>query len=490
MTLRNRVLAAAHSHSTRLAIWADGDTLSYEALFSQADALAARLSEELPDGAALGLFLDRGIPAIVGILAAVLSSRPYLPLNPAFPGERLAAIINVARPGAILTDATTEGPAGALMSQLVEPVLLLRADGTPIMRNAKGAPDQAGTAYLMFTSGTTGVPKGVRVIDENVCAYLDGIAPITDLQPNDRATQFFDLSFDLSVHDVFVTLCAGASMHILPKTLSLAIVDFVNEQKITSWFSVPSLAAFCDRRGHLTAGALPRLRSALFCGEPLPVSLIKKFRSAAPNAACWNLYGPTEATIAITAYPVQDMSDLEGLSVVPLGHPLGDQKTRIDDTGELLLGGSQITPGYINAPDQNAQKFRMIDGTRFYRSGDIVTPSARFGALYKGRVDDQVKINGYRVELLEIDEVLRVAAGVPEVAAIPWPVSDTGQADQIIAFVCRPTVNPADIRKHCRRVLPSYMVPRKVIEVDQMPLSISGKIDRRRLVMDHLADLV
>jgi non-ribosomal peptide synthetase component F len=342
---------------------------------------------------------------------------------------------------------------------------------------------------MMFTSGTTGTPKGVRVLERNLLAYLDGIAPIAAIGPGDRATHFFDLSFDLSVHDIFVTWVAGAELCVLPKSLSMAVTEFARSRRLTHWFSVPSLAAFCDRLGHLTPAALPDLRSVLFCGEALAVSVMRRFREAAPNARIWNIYGPTEATIAFTAYEVKQPDGLDNLAVVPIGLPIGQEKIRLDpledpalpDTAELYLGGLQVTAGYMNNPDQNTARFSESEGLRWYRTGDVVRLSAEHGILFLGRIDDQVKINGYRVELLEIDAALRQAAETPEVAAVPWPVSASGQADQIVGFVVNSGISPAEIRKRCRETLPAYMVPRKIIVLERLPLTVSGKINRKAL---------
>lgn len=485
MTVRDLLVATAQTHSHRPALWDREDVYSYDRLFTAALRLAERLNMLLPTGAALGIHCERGAAALIGILAAVLSNRPYLPLNPSFPADRLHAVISVAQPAAILCTPDTQAAAQAILAGLPSPVLLLTGGGEVIGGSAGPAPDQSGTAYLMFTSGTTGTPKGVRVLDENLRAYLQGIGPIAALTEQDRATQFFDLSFDLSVHDIFVTWAAGAEVNVLPKDQAMAIADFVRHRAITSWFSVPSLAGFCDRLGQLPPAALPGLRRALFCGEPLAVSLARRFAQAAPDAQIWNLYGPTEATIAFTAYQMNRPDGLGTLAVMPLGRPIGTQQIGLDpattDPTELLLGGSQITPGYINAPDQNDSKFFVADGTRFYRSGDLASWSDEHGLLYHGRIDDQVKINGYRVELLEIDAALREAAGTAEVAALPWPVSETGHADQVVGFVCAPTADVADIRRRCRKGLPPYMVPRRIITIERMPLTASGKIDRRAL---------
>lgn len=483
MTLRDRLLAAAHAHPGRPALWTEEAALPYEALFARAEALARRLDERLPAGVGLGVHADRGVASLAAILAAALSGRPYVPLNPSFPEERLRAVVAAARLGAILCAPETRAASERLVAGAGEPVLLLDERGEVVA----GAPGEAaryeGTAYVMFTSGTTGAPKGVRVLERNVTAYLDGIAPVAGLTPEDRASQLFELSFDLSVHDLLVTWTAGAELVVLPRSRSMAAVAFARERGLTSWFSVPSLAAFCDRLGHLTPGALPGLRQALFCGEAFPVALARRVAAAAPQARVWNLYGPTEATIALTAYEVGRPDGLDGLAVVPLGRPIGEQTAEVDGEGEgeLLLGGSQVTAGYVNAPDQNRERFVERGGDRLYRSGDLAAVAEPHGLLYRGRIDDQVKINGYRVELLEIDAALREAAGTAEAAAIPWPVSETGHADQIVGFICAPRATAAEIRRACRTRLAPYMVPRRVVALDRLPVNASGKIDRRAL---------
>ena len=270
----------------------------------------------------------------------------------------------------------------------------------------------------------------------------------------------------------------------------MEIAAFTAENEITHWFSVPSLAAFCARMGQLTPSAMPSLKVALFCGEPLALSLVQQFAKAAPNAELWNLYGPTEATIAFTACRLTNTNESpKDQLVAPLGQPIGKEQIRIEplddpdrsELHELLLGGEQVTPGYMNNPEAQETRFFDENGVRWYKTGDVVGPDEGHGPTFMGRVDDQVKINGYRVELLEIDAALRSAAKTDEVASIPWPVSATGHADQIIGFVVAPKVPDKQIRKACRQLLPTYMVPRRVVVIDKMPLSASGKIDRKAL---------
>lgn len=486
--LRRRLRASALRYASRPALWVDGQTLSYDELFGRAERMAETIDRHVAPGGSVGIYCQRDLPSLVGILAAVLSGRSYLPLNPALPDQRLATILALARPRAILAAEDTIETAIRLTAGASVALCAFDANGQ-VRAESKGpqvdaADDGRATLYTMFTSGTTGEPKGVRVLDTNVEAYLDGIAPISNLDETDRTSHFFDLSFDLSVHDIFVTLMAGAQLNVLPRDKTMAIVDFATERALTCWFSVPSLAAFCDRLGQLGAGSLGSLRNVLFCGEPLAVSLARTIAAAAPAAQVWNLYGPTEATIAFTAYRLARPDGLGAMPVVPLGQPIGEQRCMIDgeSTGELLLGGSQVTPGYLNSPELNGSRFfETEDGRRFYRTGDLATMSSEYGYIFNGRIDDQVKINGYRVELLEIDAVLRSASGTPEVASIAWPPAATGQTDHVVAFVSNTAVSPADIRKRCRAQLPAYMVPRKVITLDSMPVSPSGKIDRKAL---------
>lgn len=495
MTLRDKLLAAFNAHATLPAIWVNDETYTYAELHAKAARFAKALDAKIGASEVVGIYAQHDLDSIVGIIGTILSGRGYLPLNPNFPIARHSAICVQEPPAAIICSTRHEKRARVLMEELCRDQLLLNAEGEVLT-----AGGQAGTftrptsrdpktVYSMFTSGTTGTPKGVRILESNLLAYLDGIAPIANIGPNDRATHFFELSFDLSVHDIFVTLTSGAQLTMLPGKMKLAIADFIQERAITHWFSVPSLASFCQRIGQLTEGTFAGLQTALFCGEALPVALADSFSVSAPKARIWNLYGPTEATIAFTVKEFTSVAEMDGEVVVPLGVPIGTQVCTIEgcgNEGQLQLGGSQVTPGYIDNPTQtNKAFFTAPDGTPTYRTGDLVVRSAAHGYLFRGRIDDQVKINGFRIELMEVDKVLREVSGCPEVAAIAWPPAHQGQADHIIAFLVAPKTPVKALLGLCRPHLPGYMIPREFIVLDQMPVSASGKIDRKALAAMH-----
>jgi D-alanine--poly(phosphoribitol) ligase subunit 1 len=277
-------------------------------------------------------------------------------------------------------------------------------------------------------------------------------------------------------------------------------VGFARRHDLDCWFSVPSVVAVAKRLSRLGAGSLPSLSLSLFCGEALPTSLAAEWAQVAPNSRILNLYGPTEATIAITAHEYRAGAD-DGLATVPLGDafrgsaavPIGEdgEPVKSNEEGELWLGGGQIANGYINNEAETRRRFveRSVEGfayDRWYRTGDIVRADMKHGLVFLGRRDHQVKISGYRVELLDVEEALRFASQCSDVAAVAWPVSENGAAEGVVGFVCGTKRQQREIIAACRTRLPSYMTPRRVLAVDNIPVNSNGKVDRAALVARYL----
>lgn len=494
------LLAAAFSkHAERPAVILADEIITYGTLRGLAVDLAARLHIECGEGGAVGILAQRTLPAYVAVLAALLCRRPYVALNMKFPRERQLHMARTSRCSAFVADRDSEQRRAELLADLEPELQSFRQPARCGLSMLDG--DGKAPAYVMFTSGTTGAPKGVAVTRENLVSYLRAIREIAPLPVSARCTQLFDMSFDLSVHDLLHTWCSGGALYPMGKHDKDPIA-FARRHRLTAWFSVPSAASMAKRFGTMVAGSLPDLELSLFCGEPLSRSLIEEWRSVAPNSRVLNLYGPTEATIAITA---QDCSSAEAVmsfpAVAPLGRPFNGAEAIVvahgmrlapaGETGELWLGGPQVAAGYLANEELTAEKF--VSGSfsgqvaeRWYRTGDLAEFSEDRIILFKGRVDDQVKIRGYRVEVLEIEEALRKSAESLDVAAVPWPAHESGAASGVVGFVCNSKKSEADILSICGNILPSYMVPSRIIYVDAIPLNSNGKVDRRRLRSDYL----
>lgn len=508
LTMGARLTDAAKLHVDRLALWLAGTEYSYRDLFDTACTLAAEIERTTPADAPVGILGHQSFATYVGVLAATLCGRAYAPVYPAEPLDRQKVIFGIVKPGALVCDTrmldiardhretlgylpevyTIDAVAAVhkLSGEKVADTLLARFTPT-------GTVDSS--AYILFTSGTTGTPKGVRMLQRNVLPYLDAVAEFAPMTPDDRCTQMFALSFDAAVHDLFVAWMAGASLWTMSVEDTLDRIGFIRKHAITCWYSIPVTAANTDRLGQLTPGVAPTLRYSSFCGEALPTSVAMAWQRACPNTAIFNLYGPTEAG-AITYCKFDPESAMVDSLTVPIGQANPGQFAIVVDTngvpvgpgveGELMLGGPQVGPGYINNPEANATRFFEADISgsgvqRWYRSGDWVLNDAEIGLVFKYRLDDQLKIGGYRIEMQEVEEILRKASDTATVAAIPWQENGIGGANGIIAFLSGCTLPHAEVLRRCRQLLPKPVVPRKLIDVAELPTNKNGKVDRKVL---------
>jgi len=469
----------------------------------------------------VGVLGHRSEVAYTGALAALFAGAAFVPLNPTFPVDRTRAMLEAAELDAIIADDASAVQLASLLRAAGRPpvvVLPQAADphgwaaGVAAGRAIIGAGELAGMtplaalppvvvddiAYLLFTSGSTGQPKGVPVSHGNVVAFLDVVAERYTVAPGDRFSQTFDQTFDLSVFDLFLPWSSGASVYAMRPIDLLAPARFVTKHALTIWFSVPSLPALMRRKGFLRPAIMPSLRWSLFCGEPLPQATAEDWQAAAPGSVVENLYGPTELTIACFAYrwsPERSPAACRD-GLVPIGRPFpGLAAAVIDDAerpaadgepGELWVSGPQTVPGYWRNPAATAARFVARDDLaaqtkRFYRTGDRVQRLPSGDYAYLGRVDHQVKVLGYRVELGDVEAALRAAPGVVEAIAVAWPLEDGGAASGLVGFLTGPAVDPAAVLASVRATLPDYMVPRELRIVTELPLNANGKVDRRAL---------
>jgi len=504
--------ASARAYPDNVALEVGADRLTYAELMSAVEQLSATMLAAAGGAPRrVGLMITRHLAGYVAYLAVLRLVVTIVPLNPANPAARNLAITDSAELDlTVLDDSAGEGAADYRAGTRA-PLLDLAGHGwRSVLRPDPRVevppaiePDKDDPAYLIFTSGTTGRPKGVPVTNENVSSFLDEVMKRYRFGPDSRAAQTFELCFDGSVLAMFGCWGAGGALCVAQRGDVLAPIKFINSRRLTHWLSVPSLIWFAKRLRALTPGSMPTLLLSSFGGEPLTVEHIEAWTTAAPNTAVINCYGPSECACIVTAYEVPaDRTALVRTSngSSPIGdvfahleHVLLDADLRPAEDGELCVRGDQRFPGYLD-PADNIGRFVSLEGGRatvydgtepltaahWYRTGDRIRRES--GQLvHQGRVDHQVKVLGNRVELGEIESALRRHPAVAEVVVVVVP-GEGGEVD-LHAFYTGEVLAVEELSRLVED-LPSYMRPRGFAHLAEIPLTDVDKVDRRRLVAE------
>lgn len=519
--LHDGFLRSAASHPMRRALEVDGQAWTYGELHTKAAAIAATLHQHTPAGGAAltAVFAHRSACGFSGILGALLAGDGYVPLNRTYPVERTRWMLQNADVRSIVVDSRSAHQLEQILTGIEQRLLLVLPDSDDVseiggrwpQHIVLGATDlekssswvrqqrpAAAGAYLLFTSGSTGMPKGVLVSHANVTHFIDTMLGQFEIRPEDRFSQMFDTTFDLSVLDMFLAWERGACV-CCPGEQSLMNPDrFIRDGHLTVWSSVPSVALLMKRFGALKKDRYPSVRWSFFCGEPLPVDVATAWAGAAPNSVVENLYGPTELTVACSMYrfDARTTESESRLGIVPIGFPFSGMRAVIVDeefnevtpggVGELLMSGPQATSGYWRNPGATKRSYVSMPGSTeiLYRTGDRVRrPIGDEPMTYVGRVDHQIKVLGHRVELGEVESRLREQPGVEAAVALGWPLTAAGAAG-IVAFLSGTDLDTAVIRTNLADTLQGYAVPHAIHVLPQLPYNANGKVDRQALLRE------
>ncbi|MEU6621520.1 amino acid adenylation domain-containing protein [Streptomyces litmocidini] len=518
-TLHDLVARTARRHPTATALVVAGEpALTYAQLTDAAAATARTLVEAAGTGEAfparVGLTGHKTTVTYAAYLALLSLGAAVVPISTAAPTARVSAICEAAGLSLLVDTTGAAAPAPLAGAPNAPAVIAIGASPTPSapvpVRAAPARREQSAAtahgagpvAYVIFTSGTTGRPKGVPITHANALACVHHNIDAYGMGVGDRLTQTFDFAFDPSVFDMFVAWGSGATLVAPAPNDLLHPVAWVRREAITHWFSVPSTIATAVKLGELADASMPTLKVSMFGGEPLTADHALAWHRAAPQSRLENLYGPTECTVSVSSH---------SLAADPRHWPRTDNGTlpigrvydhlecvvvadgREAEQGELCVRGPQRFAGYLD-PRDDAGRFLVREGDAYrpladgapptaeawYRTGDRVALTPDGDLVHLGRLDSQVKIRGFRIELAEVEGALRLAEPVQDAVVVAAP----GRAGhlELTGFYTGDAVDPRTLRTALAASLPSYMVPRRIIHLDAFPLTTNGKVDRTRLL--------
>ncbi|MFE6183006.1 AMP-binding protein [Streptomyces sp. NPDC056465] len=487
-TLHGWFTASVEIFPDEPALVVDGECLTYAELDAASREAARHLRDVGDRPLRVGLLASRSVAAYAVYLGTLRTGGTVVPLNSTNPVERNRLIARTAGLDVVVTDC---GQDVRFAEESGLPVVRLGRQQLRGSRASTGAPadDRAvgpdDVAYVLFTSGSTGRPKGVPIRHRNVDPFLRHNIARYGVGPGCRLSQTFDLTFDPSVFDMFVAWGAGATLVVPSLDELLEPVRFVTEQRITHWYSVPAIAAVAGRTGSLVAGSMPDLRWSLFAGEQLSLTQAADWARAAPDSTVENLYGPTELTVTVSAFRLpRERADwpATGNGTVPIGQIYPHLEHQVSSDGELQVRGPQRFAGYLDPADDRGRfvhpgPVREPSGEdAWYRTGDRV--GLEEGSLvHLGRLDNQVKVLGKRVELEEVESALLTHTDFAEVVVVA--VSGPTDELQLAAVHTGPETNAVELRSRLSGRLPAHMIPKYYVARGQLPLNVSGKVDRQ-----------
>lgn len=434
---------------------------------------------------------SKSIGMYAAIYSIILSGNIWVPFTPEFPVQRLQEMLDILKADIIIFEGEFPEQLKAIAAKSGITVMELNALLASGKEKEFGSFDFApeDLAYIMFTSGSTGKPKGVPVTHENYINFIHNALTLLPFKKGDIFSDYHDFAFDISIFYLFCApLVEGALSPIRNNEEKIFPVKHFTENRISVWSSVPSVISRIQRL-RPQEEVKNYFRILFLCGEPFSLEVLRYCYQNLKADKVYNFYGLTETGVENFYHPCSlgDLTQYQDKGFVPIGQPLPGNKIMVSADKELLIAGCQLTPGYLQGIE--SRRFEVIDGERWYHTGDIIE---RYLDVYfcKGRVDSQVKLSGYRIELMDIEVHVRRFAGVKEAVCF---IDDTGSTRQLVcALEPHPgaVVDIQGLKIDLLKRLPDYMVPKKIEILQEMPRNNNGKLDRRKIKEMYFSQLV
>ncbi|MBG6151653.1 amino acid adenylation domain-containing protein, partial [Aquimarina sp. EL_43] len=469
--------------------------VTYKELDERSNQLAHYLRlEGVQEKSRLGLLYERGVDMVISMIGILKSGSIYVPLDTSLPSNRLDFILKDAEVNYIIYSDSSllkELPSDEYTFLNVQKSLEHSIETYNSKRSI------ASDTYIMYTSGTTGTPKGIVISDENVITLINDKESSIAIHTSDRVLQWSNYAFDGSTYEIFGSLLNGASLYLIPGSIASdvdALTQVISKNQLSVVFITTALFnSFAD----YDLSRLSSLRILLFGGEKVSVGPTRKIASALGEGRLLHVYGPTETTVYATCYPICDIPDNAG--TIPIGGPISNTSLYVLDTnmelapmgvvGELCIGGTGLAKGYLKRENLTEEKFVVHPfkpGERLYRTGDLVRWLPGGNIEFIGRKDNQVKIRGYRIELEEIESVLSSVDGIQSCCVLAK--EDTNGSKRLVGYVVvEGELVKEELQQKLSSGLPEYMVPQLWIELEEIPLTSNGKIDKKRLPVPDIS---
>lgn len=500
MKLLTRIAQHAVKKSEQIAYRTEDQMLTYGLLWDKSRRLASLLHAiKLKRQTPIVVYGHMGIDMPVSFLACVQAGHPYIPVDTSIPIERVRLIVEKSGAGVVINTTTSKLDfEGVIVLQMLEMNL---EQVEHIGEEYWVQSDEV--FYIIYTSGSTGNPKGVQITAANLQSFTDWMTGDFPLGEGKVFLNQAPFSFDLSVMDFYPALQSGGTIHTLEKEVSnkpKLLFENLSHSSIQIWTSTPSFVQMCFPNPDFNQKMLPELELFLFCGEVLPLAVATELKERFPKARNFNTYGPTEATVAVTSIEITEELLAEE-KALPVGYPKSDMRVFVLDEldnplpegekGELILAGPSVSKGYLGEPQLTEKAFGIINGMNAYRTGDA--GFIQDGVVYcQGRMDYQIKLHGYRMELEEIEFHLNQSEYIKTAIIIPYAPNE--EIEYLIAAVVPENHDfdkefklTAAIRKDLALRLPAYMIPRKFTYHSSIPMTINGKVDRKKMKEEVLA---